>query len=488
MSIEQVYANNVQTDYIISTPNYQPEHHSVGTSDYQPANNYESFSDILAGAYDLPDNNQNQCQLHLQHNEYTQNKEYSPLNEYPTNEYQAEGYLPYEDYSHPANMIYPENSADAIYPADVIYPVDAIYPAALAAETKPTGAFNIDNYFPIAETEVISSLRSVRNIINDAELSGKTDIEKFDWIEAQFIELFGEDFMMARNLSLPSSMFYLIGVEFTDTLNRLFDNPGEVNRMRLHGDKSTEEIMNLIREQFPEELSNRDLLLMVNEKRSLGLLDSDSLRTMGEENARNLIDTLGLLKSYIQLSIRQPDEMDTTFTFEERDRRWIELLSQAASANDMKRMFNAWVMHGKEVSEEAARFIENVLGGVRGPDGLFIINEDTGGSYGEFGGIFTGRFIPPAREEPDWASLLNLILNGMQEHEDFIRDRMRMIDEYPQPDSIIRDYNNSINNSDTTHNSAPEHHNTNPVDNETEYTGTNTANAESNGAEENTLI
>jgi len=291
-------------------------------------------------------------------------------------------------------------------------PMDSIPPVIKSQETPATSYLN--EYYPITECEVIQSLSNVRHIINNTDMSGKNDIEKYDFIESKFIDKFGSDFMMARNLSLPSSLFYLIGVEFTDTLARHIDNPEAVNRERLYGDKSTDDIQNAIRDKYPNDsdLTNRDLFLMVNEMRNSGVLDSESLRSVGAKNTKRMIDTLSHLRSYIRFSTRDENYNITPMSIEERDKKWLSMMSQRVNFEELLYMYNIWKASGKvDLSEDVASFLVKHIGGDLNEDGYFV--------------------LPGGGTDPCYEQMLTLLLNEMDEYDNLVRDRMALIDGTP---------------------------------------------------------
>ena len=374
----------------------------------------------------------------------------------------------------------PSNPADTVSKPESPgnYYVGNNYPVINGTAPKETSpaepvTFNIGNYYSIKEEDVIARLREVRRDINNADLSGKSNTEKYDWIENQFIDAFGKDFMMARNLALPSSMFYMIGIEFSDTLNRHIEDPAQVNRERLYGDKSTEEIQDTIRDRFPDILTNRDLFLMVNEMRSSGVLDADSLRAIGAEGTNSIFDTLHLLRSYSKISTQNSDDEPGKLTLEERDRRWSSLLNMPISLNNLMRLYNAWSQDSRfSMGGDVASFIKNFLGGEKGENGLFIVSSGSntlgasheaggpvhiniigGHNYGtvmHYGDAYMTNNIslntPPssagngaggnkntAEPEEDWEKMLTMMLQGMDEYDDLIRSRMAMIDADDHP-------------------------------------------------------
>jgi len=417
VNLTNAYA--VSTDYYVNTPQYTPVQEPVN-------NTFQEILDNAAGAA------------------ATQNQTYPAAPVSQTEETE-------------------NNIVNGYYPAPSAPPV--------TKPSEPAEAFYIDKYYSISESEVIQGIRDVRKIINAEDLSAKTDIEKYTWIEKQFIDAFGEDFMMARNLSMPSSMFYMIGIEFNDTINRLIEEPAQVNRERLFGDKSTEDIQKSIRDKFPEVLTNRDLFLMVNEMRNSGVLDADSLRQIGKEGANNIFDTLNLLRSYAKISTQNSDDEIGKLTLEERDRRWASILNNPVNLNTLMRLYNAWSQDGRfSMGSDIASFIANFLGGEKDENGLFIINNHGAqdGNHGQGGGPIYINYVGGAdyssgnihngdngptninissgvsgnsngfgnvkgEPEEDWDKMLDMMLKGMDEYDDLIRSRMELINAEEPP-------------------------------------------------------
>jgi len=303
------------------------------------------------------------------------------------------------------------------------------YSATSVAKPESTGVFDIGSHYSISEEEVIPSIREVRSTINNTDLSEKTDVEKYDWIENKFVESFGSDFMMAHNLNLPSSMYYLIGVEYTDTLSKFISDPEQVNRQRLYGDATTTEIQNKIRDEYPETLTNGDLFLMVNDMRNAGVLDGNSLRSIGIEGTQRVLDTLGLIKSYSIYNTQAFNGEVRPLSIEDRDKRWMRILDDPVKVNNLLRLYNEWTKSGKvALDKETADFLVDFMGGKLGSDGLFILESFHGGINGNIHGIGYGE-----RKEIDWDALLDQLLKEMDAHEEFVRGRMALIDAEDTP-------------------------------------------------------
>ena len=445
---------NVYTDVNVNPPSYQP------TQNTEPAASaFQSILEQSIGGTNSP----------------------SPTNsENPVSQPESPGYFYGNGYNPAANGT-PPAANETQTTNNVTPPVTNGTPPPITngttppTTTQPTPeAFSISRYYSIEEDDVIPKLRGLRQLINTTDLTGKSDVEKFDFIERQFIDAFGKDFMMARNVGLPSSMFYIIGIEFTDTLSRHIEDPANVNRERLFGDKSTEDIQNSIRERFPDVLTNRDLFLMVNEMRNAGVLDANSLRSIGTEGVNNVFDTLNLLRSYAKISTQNSNDDPDKLTLEERDRRWSSMLNMPISLNNLMRLYNAWSQDSRfSMGGDVASFIQNFLGGEKGENGLFIVKAegDTlganhnaagppvhiniigGNNYGTImssgddnsvTNINVSTGSPPAtntsnssnsgaKQEEDWAKMLTMMLRGMDEYDDLVRSRMAMIDAEDNP-------------------------------------------------------
>jgi hypothetical protein len=270
-----------------------------------------------------------------------------------------------------------------------------------------TGVSYIDRYYTISEAEVVQEIRKLRHTINNTDLSTKTDVERYDWIENRFIDAFGKDFMMARNLSMPSSMFYMIGIEFNDTLNRHIDDPGQVNRQRLFGDASTEEIQRRINAKYPDEPTNRDLIMMVNEMRSAGVLDSNSIRSLGEGGIQRLMDTLRLLQNYVRFADMRGGGPIGPMSLKERDRRWAEILDNRANLKDVQFLHNLFKHRGINTESDAVQFLVNFTGGVLDANGFFI--------------------LPPGGSK-NFDEEIRTLLASMDEYDELVRSRMALID------------------------------------------------------------
>jgi hypothetical protein len=280
-------------------------------------------------------------------------------------------------------------------------------PVNTAPVPASTGVSYVNKYYSISETEVVHEIRKIRHVINNADLSGKTDTEKYDWIENRFIDAFGKDFMMARNLSMPSSMFYMIGIEFNATLGRHMDNPEQVNRQRLFGDASAEEIQRKISAKYSDELTNRDLILKVNEMRNAGVLDSESIRSMSDSGIKRLMDTLRLLQNYVRFADMRKGGTVGPISLEERDRLWSEILDNRANLKDVQFLHNLFKHRGINTESDAVQFLINFTGGVLDANGFFI--------------------LPPGGNK-NFDEEIKAILASMDDYDELVRSRMAYID------------------------------------------------------------
>jgi hypothetical protein len=111
-----------------------------------------------------------------------------------------------------------------------------------------------------------------------------SDIEAYNFIEAQFLAVFGDDFMDGWNLHLGADDWMGVGGEWL-RVGRNFQSAivahfgstnaaNAVNRERLYGDKSDAEIKQIIMDKYPRNMTNRDLAMMHGEMMAVGLLDS----------------------------------------------------------------------------------------------------------------------------------------------------------------------------------------------------------------------
>jgi hypothetical protein len=411
MYISNVCTNYVTTDYNVYAPQYRPQDNTKEES--------FGFKDLLTETI---------CATAPSYQPYTENL-INPAVSASETEYANAGAsavnAPVENipaYNTPVNNTPVENipvnntpvenapAVSAPVAANNTYPVNSVPPVIKPQETSETEY--ISKYYTIPESQVVPKIIEVRQIINSTDMSGKTDIEKYNFIENRFVDAFGKDFMMARNLFLPSSMFYMIGVEFNDTLGRHIENPEQVNRQRLHGNAGSDTIQNNIRNNFPADLTNRDLILMVNQMRSEGVLDANTVRTVGDEGARRIMDTFSVLRNYIRYSTKSNDTGGLgSLSAAERDRRWINLLDKPVNSGQLFNTFNVWKQYGRvDICRNTTSFFVDHMDANLGADGFFIVEG------------------PPSSGDTGWwNTFFDMMFEEFAEYDEMIRDRMNLI-------------------------------------------------------------
>ncbi|MCL2661738.1 MAG: hypothetical protein FWE83_00205 [Oscillospiraceae bacterium] len=407
MYIENVRANYVTTDYNVYAPQYQPQNNTKEES--------YGFQDILteticetAPPYQPYSYTENPIVPAVSENETESTYVGAPAVNAPVDNAPAANAPPVN--APPVNA--PPVSAPAVSAPAVqnTYPMNSIPPVIKTQEASETEY--ISKYYTIPESQVVPKIIEVRQIINSTDMTGKTDAEKYNFIENRFVDAFGKDFMMARNLFLPSSMFYMIGVEFNDTLGRHIENPEQVNRQRLHGDAGSETIQNNIRNNFPADLTNRDLILMVNQMRSEGVLDVNTVRSVGNDGARRIMDTFAVLRNYIRYSTKSNDEGGLgSLSAAERDRRWINMLDRPVNSGQLFNTFNVWKQYGRmDICPNTTNFFVDHMGAKLGPDGYFIVEGP-----------------PSSGDTVWWDKFFDMMFGEFAEYDAMIRDRMDMI-------------------------------------------------------------
>ena len=142
--------------------------------------------------------------------------------------------------------------------------------------------WSISDHYAVPYSEVPQKLLELTQEINSADLSGVSRGEKYNWVKDKFIEAFGDDFKIAYDLKIKDPVqdpyngtgwYWQIGSSFNNIVHRWFDSyesMQEVNRARLYGDMSIDEVRDSIRAKYPEKLSNRDLVLMMTEMYEVG--------------------------------------------------------------------------------------------------------------------------------------------------------------------------------------------------------------------------
>ena len=191
-----------------------------------------------------------------------------------------------------------------------------------ASSKEPVEPFNINDYYTIPEDEVWNRSLALNQRIRDNDLSHMSDVEAYAWIEKQYIEEFGENFMLAYILDMPQGMtkYSIIGSSFYSALTEQFGLNGvnfgsltinNINRERLYGDISDDEIHDIIRAKYPETLSYRDFLLMYDEMRSVGLFNKEAEKWL--QPGRNGYGTHCLKMTITSLAYNNPNEPWETY-------------------------------------------------------------------------------------------------------------------------------------------------------------------------------
>jgi hypothetical protein len=301
---------------------------------------------------------------------------------------------------------------------------------ATAARNAPVEPFNINNYFNnIPEDEVWNMVSQLGHTIRRTDMSGMTAVEAYDFIEQLFIEAFGEHFLLADQLQMSQSMtkYAIIGSSFYYLLSEHFINNGvngeaftrydspalfNINRERLFGDATDDEIFETIRARFPETLSHRDFLVMYHEMRGVGLLNNETPDGWPAPG-RNELGMIGLMRSISGLAFSHPDIP------------WEINLHKPINIPYVLGKYNMWQWQGEfDRTPMLTEFLVREFGGEFDSRGWFI-----GGvmPWDWFGGRFGG---PP--EDYEFANLrdhidnmtvnstpdlLSMFLNTLDEHD-----------------------------------------------------------------------
>ena len=253
-------------------------------------------------------------------------------------------------------------------------------PAAVAMVRTIT-PFDIRNYYALHTPEQIHDLlMHARWTLLPGVLSGMTDVEKYDTIENWFIETFGENFMKAyhigaisddyrelicENLSVGFGKkdYWHIGRTFNEIINRNLggvNNAREVNRQRLYGDMSNDEIQDAIRAKFPDKLTNRDLFMMFGEMQSVGVFNDEF-----HSNA----STSTILHWYRSHSIQI---LRTDGTWCGKTIPWESVLNMPVNKQLLFGVYNDVVYVGRcPPSQDARNFLTRFFGGEIGNGGYF---------------------------------------------------------------------------------------------------------------------
>jgi hypothetical protein len=210
-----------------------------------------------------------------------------------------------------------------------------------------------------------------------------TDIEAYAFIEQQYIDAFGENFRLAHALGMPQGLtkYSIIGSSFyfalTEHFNLIGVNGGaltifNVNRERLFGEATDDEIFDYIRAKYPETLTYHDFILMHDEMRSVGLFNNES--DWSPPLGRN-----GLSINCLRLSV-------VSMGFNHPDIPWEDYLQKPINIPYLLGNFNLFQWQGEyDRSPMLTEFIKNIFGGILDERNWFI-----GGimPWDQFGGRF----------------------------------------------------------------------------------------------------
>jgi hypothetical protein len=250
-----------------------------------------------------------------------------------------------------------------------------------------------------------------------------TDIEAYAFIEQQYIDAFGEHFLLANQLSMISSQtqYATISGSFYRALEEHFGIKGvnggsiiihTINRERLFGDASLDEVHDIIRAKFPETLTHRDMLLMHYEMRSVGLFDIDDSWVLAP--GRKGYGIGGLSGTISGLAHGHPSIP------------WEKMLHMPVNLSYLFGAFNIWQWQGEyDASPALLQFMTRTLGGQFDDRGWLI-----GGvmPWDWFGGIFKFGF-------DDDEALIHDALSGF-ESPDLIWQFLEMLEEREQLNRI----------------------------------------------------
>lgn len=172
-----------------------------------------------------------------------------------------------------------QNRDDILKAKNNIYLQQPKVSPALIQGNADKADWKIEDYYKIARNDIEATLQNVDCKVSETDFSGMSDIEIYDFIESVFIEAFGENFKIAESLRYPcrdtEGFDYVhIGMIFSSTLYRHFGNNANIpniNRQRLYGNMSTTDVQDSIRSKYPDNLTNRELFILLSELASVGV-------------------------------------------------------------------------------------------------------------------------------------------------------------------------------------------------------------------------
>lgn len=168
----------------------------------------------------------------------------------------------------------------------------AFFAPAVAAKMRPPKPIDFSSYYTMPPEEVMPILDQLSEEIFNTDFSAMTALQIYEWIENRFIETFGENFMMGSHLmgNIPfdgcldragitknSNFTYIqIGIRFNSWVChhiRGSKSAFDVNRERRFGNKNDGEIVNALKAEQSQPLTNRGLAIVAGELYSVGITD-----------------------------------------------------------------------------------------------------------------------------------------------------------------------------------------------------------------------
>ena len=226
------------------------------------------------------------------------------------------------------------------------------------ASNESVEPFNFSNYYSISENDVMEKISLLMQKITETDFTDLTNLEAYDFVENQFKDAFGDNFLLAFQLRMTSwqTTYVNIGQSFNQALNHVFGSEGKnvdviaVNRERLFGDASDDEIYDAIRAKYPETLTYRDVLSMYHEMKSVGLLNENDKEWLSEN--KKGYDTLNLIRAVHELG------------FWSTDISWEVNIHKSVSTSHVFGWYNMFQWHeGYEASPMLKEFMTMVFGG-----------------------------------------------------------------------------------------------------------------------------
>jgi hypothetical protein len=228
--------------------------------------------------------------------------------------------------------------------------------------------WDISDHYKVAPGDVAKILYNISEEVRNADFSGMTDVDVYNWIENKYIDAFGEDFMMAHSLrvldnALGTWNYSLIGTSFQMTVGGQFggDASLNINRQRQYGDLSVREVQDAIRAKYPKKMTNRELFLMLSEMEAVGVDCNVAAKS-----------------SYIAATVTPISDRisgkDTMLTGTEYQKRWKDALDNPANLSILFGSYNIAEKSasGNKMGPEVKELLMRLFGGIDRGDGLFV--------------------------------------------------------------------------------------------------------------------